>query len=122
MDLKLDGKIALVTGSSRGLGFAAALALAGESAQVAINSRNADEAASAAQRIHHATGARVLPLTADVTAAASADYLVAETIKYFGGLDILITNAGGPRPDPLNPSMMLPGSTQLNPRSSAMCA
>lgn len=96
MNLKLDGKIALVTGSSRGLGFAVALALAGESAQVALNSRNADEAASAAQRIHHATGARVLPLTADVTAAASADYLVAETIKYFGGLDILITNAGGP--------------------------
>ena len=96
MDLKLDGKIALVTGSSRGLGFAVALELAREGAQVAINSRNTDEAANAAQRIHHATGTRVLPLTADVTAAASADYLVAETVKYFDGLDILITNAGGP--------------------------
>ena len=96
MDLKLDGKIALVTGSSRGLGFAVALELAREGAQVAINSRNAAEAASAAQRIHHATGAKVLPLTADVTAAGSADYLVAEAVQYFGGLDILITNAGGP--------------------------
>lgn len=96
MDLKLDGKIALVTGSSRGLGYAVALALAGEGAQVAINSRNSDEAAASAQRIHHTTGARVLPLTADVTVAAAADHLVSETVQYFGGLDILITNAGGP--------------------------
>ena len=96
MDLKLDGKIALVTGSSRGLGYAVALALAGEGAQVAINSRTSDDAAASAQRIPHATGARVLPLTADVTVAAAADHLVSETVQYFGGLDILITNAGGP--------------------------
>ena len=96
MDLKLDGKIALVTGSSRGLGFAVALALAEEGAQVAINSRNDAEAAGSAQRIHHATGAKILPLTADVTVATAADRLVSETVQYFGGLDILITNAGGP--------------------------
>jgi 3-oxoacyl-[acyl-carrier protein] reductase len=96
MDLQLNEKIALVSGSSRGLGYAVALALAQEGAQVAINSRNTEETAQAAQRIHHATGTKVLPLTADVTAVGSADYLVGETVNYFGGLDILITNAGGP--------------------------
>jgi 3-oxoacyl-[acyl-carrier protein] reductase len=96
MDLQLAGKIALVIGSSRGLGNAAALALAGEGAYVAINGRNMDELQVAAQRLRQATGSEIFPVAGDVTAIETADCLVTETAEHFGGLDILITNAGGP--------------------------
>ncbi len=96
MDLQLKGKTALVTGSSRGLGFAVALALAQEGANLTVNSRHHEDALEAAHRIRTATGVNVLALAANVTDHSAAESLISQTVSYFGGLDILITNAGGP--------------------------
>ena len=96
MDLHLKDKRALVTGSSRGLGYATALALAREGCQVAINSRDQAKATAAAQVIARETGARVIGLAGDVADPDVPERLVGETARAFGGLDILITNAGGP--------------------------
>ena len=98
MDLGLKGKTALVTGASRGLGYATAMSLAQEGARVAINSRNPEKLAAAAAAIRKATGAEVLELPGDLSAADVPDRLVAEAIKTFSSLDILITNTGGPKP------------------------
>lgn len=97
MDLGLKGKIALVTGSSRGLGYATALELAKEGARVAINSRTQENATAAAQKIQAETQAEVLALAGDVTDPAVPEKLVSATVEAFGGLDILVTNAGGPK-------------------------
>jgi 3-oxoacyl-[acyl-carrier protein] reductase len=96
MDLNLKDKRALVTGASRGLGYATALALAGESARVAINSRSPEKLAAAAQAIQAETGMALIPLAGDVSAASVPDELVGAAAAALGGLDILITNAGGP--------------------------
>ena len=96
MDLQLTGKTALIAGSSHGLGFAVALALAQEGANLTINGRHKDDVLEAAHRIHAATGARVLAVEANVTDRGAAEKLVSQTVSYFGSLDILITNAGGP--------------------------
>lgn len=96
MDLKLAGKIALVLGSSRGLGYAVALSLSQEGARVAINSRDSANLQAAADQLRQATGGEILPLAGDVTNKNTTERLAAETNAYFGGLDILITNAGGP--------------------------
>jgi 3-oxoacyl-[acyl-carrier protein] reductase len=96
MDLHLKGKQALVTGASRGLGFAVASALAKEGCKVAINSRDEKKIAAAADNISWATGAQVNGLAGDVTAEGVPERLVAACVKALGGLDILVTNAGGP--------------------------
>jgi len=96
MDLGLKGKRALVTGASRGLGFATAKLLAAEGCGVAINSHNDANIATAAEKIAAETGAKVTPLAADVTLVGTADALVNDTVEALGGLDILISNAGGP--------------------------
>lgn len=96
MDLKLAGKSALVIGSSRGLGYAAAKVLSGEGARVALNSRNEEELQRSATRMHLSTGGEILPLAGDVGSPETAELLVKKTVEAFGGLDILITNAGGP--------------------------
>lgn len=96
MDLKLAGKIALVLGSSRGLGYAAALSLSQEGARVAINSRDSANLQAAADQLRQATGGEILPLAGDVTNKNTTERLAVETNAHFGGLDILITNAGGP--------------------------
>lgn len=95
MDLHLDGKVALVTAASRGLGKAAASALAAERAQVAICSRS-EAIEAAAQEIQNQTGAEVLAVRADVSKAEDIDRLVRETLDRFGAIDILVINAGGP--------------------------
>lgn len=100
MDLGLKGKTALVTGSSRGLGYATALALAQEGARVAVNSRSAEKAKRAAAQIAAASGAEVIGLGGDVGDAQTPAMLVDEAAKAFGGLDILVTNAGGPPSGP----------------------
>jgi 3-oxoacyl-[acyl-carrier protein] reductase len=97
MDLGLKGKTALVTAASKGLGKAAALALAREGAAVAISARS-ELIDSAAEEIRHETGARVLPLRGDLTQAASVQDVVDRTLKGLGSIDILIVNAGGPPP------------------------
>lgn len=98
MNLGLEGKLALVTAASAGLGFATARALAEEGAKVAICSREEQRARSAAQRIGDETGATVLAYEADVSDRASLERLFAAATSELGGLDILVSNAGGPPP------------------------
>lgn len=98
MDLQLKNKIALVTGASRGLGFATAQCLADEGAHVAINSRNSANLQAAAGKITASTGAEVFILPGDVTDPAVPARLVQDIVAAYGGLDILITNSGGPKP------------------------
>jgi len=96
MDLGLKDKRALVIGSSRGLGHAVALTLAREGCMVAVNSRDGDKVKAAAEKIAAETGAHVIGLAGDVSDTTTADDLVGSVVESLGGLDILITNAGGP--------------------------
>ena len=96
MDLGLKDKRALVIGSSRGLGNAVALTLAREGCQVAINSRDESKIKAATEKIVSETGTQAYGFAGDVSDASTADELVAQTVEALGGLDILITNAGGP--------------------------
>jgi 3-oxoacyl-[acyl-carrier protein] reductase len=96
MDLHLVDKRALITGSSRGLGYATALALAREGCRVAINGRKDAEVAEAARAITAETGVQAIGLGGDVTDPDVPARLVGESARAFEGLDILITNAGGP--------------------------
>ena len=94
MDLGLDGKIALVTASSKGLGRASALALSGEGAKVGICSRGEDALRDAERQMPGET----LAIVADVTDPETPQRLVDATVERFGGLDVLVANAGGPPP------------------------
>lgn len=96
MDLKLKDRTAFVAGSSKGLGAATARQLAREGARVAISSRDAARLEATAQSIRAETGAQVLAIPCDVTVAADVERAIAETARVFGGLDILVTNSGGP--------------------------
>jgi 3-oxoacyl-[acyl-carrier protein] reductase len=98
MDLGLGGKVALVAGASRGLGHAIARELAGEGAAVAICARSEARLAQAGQAIAAATGARVLPVAADVSEPKDVERLVRTVIEALGRVDILVTNSGGPPP------------------------
>lgn len=91
---KLDSKVALVTGGSRGIGKSIALMLAEEGAKVALNYRSgADEAKAVAEEIQ-SKGGEAFIAQADVGDGASARGLVEQTIKHFGTLDVLVNNAG----------------------------
>jgi 3-oxoacyl-[acyl-carrier protein] reductase len=96
MDLQLKGKRALVTGSSRGLGYATALTLAKEGCRLAVNSRDEAKISAAAQKIAVETGAKVIGLAGDVTDPEAPERIIGEAVQALGGLDILVTNAGGP--------------------------
>ena len=96
MDLNLKDKRALITGASRGLGYATALALAKEGCRVAVNSRDKGKITTAAETISQESGNQVIGLGGDVTSPDVPARLVEETVLAFGGLDILVCNAGGP--------------------------
>lgn len=96
MDLGLKDKRVLVTGASRGLGYAAARLLAREGCRVAVNSRDEARIKAAAEAIAGETGAQVIGLAGDVTSASTAGQLIAQTVEALGGLDLLVTNSGGP--------------------------
>lgn len=96
MDLGIRGKVALVTGASAGLGFAAATALAEEGARVAINSRSADNLKKAADSIHEKTGIRPTTIEGDLTHEGAAEKMVKTVSGELGSIDILVSNAGGP--------------------------
>jgi 3-oxoacyl-[acyl-carrier protein] reductase len=96
MDLGIKGMSALVAASTRGLGYATALALAKEGCRVAVNGRDEDATKAAAEKISAETGIEILPVAGDVTDHAVPARLVEQARSAFGGLDILITNAGGP--------------------------
>jgi 3-oxoacyl-[acyl-carrier protein] reductase len=100
MDLGLEGKVALVAGASKGLGYAVARALAGEGAVVSISSRDEKSIMDAARRIEHETGATVLAQSVDVRSAEAIRRWVEETASRFGGVDALMTNSGGPPAGP----------------------
>jgi 3-oxoacyl-[acyl-carrier protein] reductase len=96
MDLQLKNKTALVTGASRGLGYATALVLAKEGCRVAINSRDEAKISASAKKIAGETGTQVIGLAGDVSDPDVPERIISETVRALGGLDILICNAGGP--------------------------
>ncbi|MCC7124768.1 MAG: SDR family oxidoreductase [Acidobacteria bacterium] len=96
MNLGLKGKRALVLAASRGLGYACARGLAQEGAHLVICSRDEARINAAAERIRKDTGAKVEAVVADVSNAAEAERLVATAVTAYGGLEILVHNAGGP--------------------------
>ena len=97
MDLGLTGKVAMVAGASRGLGFAVAAALAREGARVSIGSRDERAIQNAAGRI----GDDVLWTAVDVTSADAIQRWTDATHRKFGGVDLLFTNSGGPPAGPV---------------------
>jgi 3-oxoacyl-[acyl-carrier protein] reductase len=96
MDFGITGKVALVTAASRGLGRAVALRLAREGVSVAICSRDEERITAAAAEIAQETGTRARGVRCDVTDGVAVRELVARVAEEFGGVDILVTNAGGP--------------------------
>ena len=94
MEMGLDGKVAIVTGGSEGIGKAAAQRMAGEGANVIIVARRQEVLDAAADEIRTATEGEVLPLSADVTDKATAANVVNTAIERYGRLDILVNNAG----------------------------
>ncbi len=98
MDLGLHGAKALVCGASRGLGYATARVLAAEGAQVAVNARNADRLEEAARTLRTETAASVFALAGDISTPEGPAAIVAAARGAMGGLDVLVTNSGGPPP------------------------
>ncbi len=98
MDLGLKGKSVLVSAASKGLGKASALAFAREGANVTIASRHVEHLELARSDIHKATGQQVSIVQMDVTSQESIAGAIQSVISDKGGLDVLVSNAGGPRP------------------------
>lgn len=96
MDLGLTGKVAIVTGSARGLGAATARRLALEGAKVVITDINAELAEVTAKTLND-EGLTAHCVAGDITKAADVQRLVDETVAHFGGVHILVNNAGAPR-------------------------
>jgi len=96
MDLQLSGNTALVTASSSGLGKASATALAREGVNVVINGRDEDRLAEARSEIESVAAGEVVTQSGDLTDPADVEALVEATVDEFGGLDHLVTSAGGP--------------------------
>jgi 3-oxoacyl-[acyl-carrier protein] reductase len=96
MDLQLAGKVAVVTGGSRGLGLAAAQALIAEGANVLICARGADTLNQAAEglRAKAASGARVASVAADVSTEAGARAVIDAAVREFGRVDVVVNNVG----------------------------
>lgn len=98
MDCGLKDKIAVVGGSSKGLGRGCALQLAREGAQVVLCARNGEALAQTANFIRAETKAGVFPVQADLSAAGGIEKVVDQTLREFGRVDILVNNSGGPPP------------------------
>lgn len=99
MDLGLRGRVAIVCAASQGLGKAAALGFAREGAHVVICARQRKMLETAARDIRADVGdvpVRILPIVADLTKPRQISHLVSRTVRTFGRIDILVTNAGGP--------------------------
>ena len=97
MDLGLEGRVAVVAASSKGLGRAAADALADEGARVVICARGG-EALARTEAALRSRGAEVVAVQADVTEPATPEHLVEVALARFGRLDVVVPNAGGPPP------------------------
>jgi 3-oxoacyl-[acyl-carrier protein] reductase len=96
LNLALTEKIAIVTGSSRGLGLASAHALAAEGCRVCLCARGEERLAAAMKEVGESVGdpTRVLGVSADVSTAEGVQRLIDRTVETFGGLDILVNNVG----------------------------
>lgn len=94
MDMKLDGKVAFVTGASKGIGRATAEQLASEGCDLVIVSRTESEIVRAAEEIAVASGRKVLGLVGDMSVSAEVQRCVDETIARFGHIDVVVTCAG----------------------------
>ena len=101
MDLGLSGKVAMVSGASRGLGFAVARTLAAEGARVSMLSRQASAIGEAAQRIERETGSQALGVGGDVGSLQAIEHWHKATLERFGGVDLVYTSSGGPPPGPI---------------------
>lgn len=101
MDLNVRGKVAMVAGASRGMGYAVARVLAAEGARVSITARNESALKEAAGRIESETKAEVFFYPADLHLAGAIDHWAARTIEHFGGVDLLFANTGGPASGPV---------------------
>ena len=97
---RLDGRAAIVTGASRGIGAATALALAGAGADLVVSSRSAEDLASLAAKVESDTGRRVVALPADLNDLDSLPQLVEGAKSTFGRLDVVVNNVGGTMPRP----------------------
>lgn len=96
MDLNIDGRVALVCGSTSGLGLAIATTFAEEGCRVAVNGRDDDRLARAVQHVATHASHDVHGFRADVSERAGAEELVHQVAKRFGSVDIMVCNAGGP--------------------------
>ncbi len=97
MDYKLKGRVAIVGGSSKGLGKASAVSLAKEGVNIVLCARNKEELEKAKSDVE-ALGVEVLALRVDMTKEEDNEQIVKETIDKFGRVDILVNNSGGPAP------------------------
>jgi 3-oxoacyl-[acyl-carrier protein] reductase len=96
VDLGLKGKVAMVAGASRGLGFAVAKALADEGALVSVVSRESSTIATAVERIKERGAGIAFGFTADLRTAEAITRWHRATVERFGPVDLLVTNSGGP--------------------------
>jgi 7-alpha-hydroxysteroid dehydrogenase len=96
---KLNGKVAIVTGASAGIGHGSALGLAEAGANVVLAARTANRLEAAAADVRR-TGAQALAVPTDVNDKAQLERLVDATLKEFGRIDVLVNNAGGTAPSP----------------------
>jgi 3-oxoacyl-[acyl-carrier protein] reductase len=96
MDLGIRGKVAIVCASSKGIGRAAAQALAGEGVRLTICARDEAALQATAADLRAATGAEVLAVPADLRKVEQINRLMEQTLAHYGQLDILVNNTGGP--------------------------
>jgi 3-oxoacyl-[acyl-carrier protein] reductase len=102
MDLELRGKVAIVNGSSQGIGLAIARLFAAEGAAVAMTARRIERLEEAVADVSDETSARVIGVQADTRIADDCHRIVARTAEEFGGVDILVNNGGAPPLGPLD--------------------
>lgn len=97
---RIDGRVAIVTGASRGIGAATALALAGSGADLVVSARNAEDLSALAAKVEADTGKRAVAIPADLNDLDSLPPLVEAAKAEFGRLDVLVNNVGGTMPRP----------------------
>jgi 3-oxoacyl-[acyl-carrier protein] reductase len=97
VDLGIDGRVAIVTAASRGLGRASAAALAAEGVSVVVSARGEEQLAATAQDLRD-SGATVLAVPGDMADPVTPGRLVEAAVEHFGRVDIVVANAGGPPP------------------------
>jgi 3-oxoacyl-[acyl-carrier protein] reductase len=107
MDLGLEGRVAVVAASSKGLGRAVADALASDGARLVISARGA-EALASTEEVLRSRGTDVVAVRADVTDPGTPEHLVSAAIDHFGRLDIVVANAGAHHPQVRSTSTTMP--------------